>query len=214
MARANSAYDQSDPRALREMYLFLRTEVLELSSRWIVFKQLFAQGDARVKLLNKEVPAFFKMFHDSMRDGIFMSISRLTDDPNVSRKHTLSLGQLTGHAERVCGAADAGRMGALLAEIKKEREAIKVWRDKSGAHNDLHSAIDPLRPLPPIMFDSVGVVLGQVGDLLNLVGSLIGERPTDFESIIIFGDGDTIVSCIEQSKEHRFCPTKPRASHE
>src|SRR6185436_18084242 len=58
------------------MYEFVRCEVLELNARWIVFKQLFAQGEARVSLLNREVPALFSMFHDAVRDGILMSIAR------------------------------------------------------------------------------------------------------------------------------------------
>ena len=212
MATRNSVFDQSDPQVLREMYCFLRNEVLELNSRWIVFKQLFAQGDERVRLLNREVPSFFKMFHDSMRDGIFMSITRLTDKPKVSRKQTLSLRQLVGHRGLVCNGTVVSRWNALLGEIERERETIKVWRDTSGAHNDLDTVIDPARLLPPIMFDSVGIVVGLVEDLLNIVGPLLGEPPTDFENIIIFGDGDTIVSCIEQAKEHRLCRGKDQTT--
>lgn len=214
MTNTSSAPQQRQPHGLREMYDFLRNEVLELNAKWIVFKQLFARGEARIALFNREVPVFFSMVHDSMRDGIFISITRLTDKSKVIGKDTLSLRQLISHPELASDSSAAARAEGLLSKIEREREAIKAWRDRAGAHNDLYTAIDPqIHPLPPIMFDSVGIVLGLAADLLNVVGNHFNEPPTDFESITMFGDGDTIVSCVQKAKEHRLCAVRsPRSS--
>jgi len=192
------------------MYEFVRCEVLELNARWIVFKQLFAQGEARVSLLNREVPALFSMFHDAVRDGILMSIARLTDKPKVGRKDTLSLRQLIEHRDLVCDDAIATSLPEQLEKIEKEqRNAIRSWRDSSGAHNDLLTVLNPqVHPLPPIMFDSIGNVLRQMADLLNTIALFLGQHPTDFESIIMLGDGETIISCLESAKEHRLCRSR------
>jgi hypothetical protein len=213
MANKSSALHQRKPHGLREMYLFLRNEVLELNARWIVFKQLFAQGEARIALFNREVPVFFSMVHDSMRDGIFISITRLTDKSKVGGKDTLSLRQLVAHPELASDTSATANSEGLLDKIEREREAIKAWRNRSGVHNDLYTAIDPeIHPLPPIMFDSVGIVLRLAADLLNVVGNHLNEPPTDFESITMFGDGDTIVSCVQKAKEHRLCAVRnPRS---
>lgn len=209
MTNPSSTPHPRKPHGLREMYDFLRNEVLELNARWIVFKQLFAQGEARIALFNREVPVFFSMVHDSMRDGIFISITRLTDKSKVSGKDTLSLRQLIAHPELASDATAAALSEDLLDKIEGERKAIKAWRDRSGVHNDLYTVIDPqIHPLPPIMFDSVGIVLGLAADLLNVVSNHFNEPPTDFQSITMFGDGDTIVSCVLKAKEHRLCAVR------
>ncbi len=83
---------------------------------------------------------------------------------------------------------------------------MKTWRDKSGAHNDLRTIVQPqVHPLPKIMFDSVGVVLRLVSDFLNDIGHHFSYSPIDFADVIIPGDGDAIVRCLQRDHDHRSC---------
>lgn len=194
------------PDELREIYFAIRAEVVELNARWIVFKQLFATGQERISLFNSAAPSFFSMVHDSMRDGIFLSIVRLTEKPRVMGKDTLSLSQLLAQTQQVLKPHATEALKALLGSIEKERDAMKTWRNKSGAHNDLRTVVQPqVHPLPKIMFDSVGIVLSLLSDFLNDIGRHFGYSDTDFANVIISGDGDAIVRCLERAHEHRNC---------
>ncbi len=88
------------PDELREIYFAIRAEVVELNARWIVFKQLFATGQERIGLFSA-APSFFSMVHDSMRDGIFLSIVRLTEKARVMGKDTVSLAQLLAQTQQI-----------------------------------------------------------------------------------------------------------------
>ena len=88
---------------------------------------------------------------------------------------------------------------------------MKIWRDKSGAHNDLRTVVQPqVHPLPKIMFDSVGIVLSLLSDFLNEIGHHFGYSPTDFADVIIPGDGDAIVRCLQHAHDHRTCRVTTR----
>jgi hypothetical protein len=146
------------PDELRQIYFAVRAEVLELNAKWIVFKQLFASGEERMGLLNSAAPAFFSMAHDSMRDGVFLSITRLTDNAIVAGKETLSLSRLLAHTGQVLDSNAVEPLKALLRNIEKECGSMRVWRNKIGAHNDMRVFVQ-LHPAPTIMFDSVGIML-------------------------------------------------------
>ena len=194
------------PDDLREIYFAVRAEVAELNARWIVFKQLFATGQSRIGLFNSAAPAFFSMVHDSMRDGIFLSIVRLTDKARVAGKDKLSLSQLLAQTQKVVESNATEPLKVLLGSIEKELDAMKTWRNKSGAHNDLRTVVQPqVHPLPKIMFDSVGIVLRLLSDFLNNIGQHFGYSHTDFANVIMMGDGDAIVRCLERDHLHRNC---------
>jgi len=194
------------PDGLRETYAALRNEVVELNARWIVFKQLFASGNERIGLFNNAAPSFFSMVHDSMRDGIFLSITRLTDKSTVMGQDTLSLSRLLGQTQQILGSNATEPLRALLGSIEKESDSMRTWRNKIGAHNDLRMLVQPqIHPMPKIMFDSVGIVLRLLSDFLNNIGLNFGYSDTDFANVIIPGDGDAIVRCLERAHEHRSC---------
>lgn len=55
---------------------------------------------------------------------------------------------------------------------------MRTWRNKSGAHNDLRTAVQPhIHPLPKIVFDSVEVVLGLPSDFLNNIRQSLDIHP-------------------------------------
>ena len=188
------------PDGLRETYAALRNEVLELNARWIVFQQLFASGNERIGLFNSAAPSFFSMVHDSMRDGIFLQITRLTD----RRKDTLSLPKLLAQTKKVLKPNAIQSLETLLCRIREEQSPFKDWRDNVGAHNNLQMLLQQ-HLMPKIMFDSVGIVLGLISDFLNDFGRHFGYPDADFANVMIPGDGDAIVRSLERDNEHRSC---------
>lgn len=210
----NDIVEDQMPDEIREIYFAIRSEVVELNARWIVFKQLFATGQERIGLFNSAAPSFFSMVHDSMRDGIFLSIVRLTEKSRVMGKDTLSLSQLLTQTQKILELDATEALKAMLGSIEKEREAMKLWRDKSGAHNDLRTVVQPnVHPLPKIMFDSVGIVLSLLSDFLNNIGQHFGYPHTDFANVLMSGDGEQIVRCLEHAHEHRKCRVAGLAQH-
>jgi hypothetical protein len=188
------------PDGLRRSYFAIRGEVVELNARWIVFNQLFASGEGRIRLFNTAAPSFFSMVHDSMRDSIFLSIMRLTD----TGKGRLSLSHLLSQTKQVLSPTAVQSLKDLLQGIEEESDTMRTWRNRIGAHNDLRMFVE-VHPMPEIMFDSVGIVLKLLSDFLNNIGQHFGYPETDFADVRIPGDGDAIVRSLERDHEHRRC---------
>jgi len=193
------------PDGLRETYGCLVDEVVELNARWMVFKQLYASGDERIKLFNTTAPALFSMVHDSMRDGIFMSINRLAD-PLRDRQgnENLTLSRLIDYLQQPDNQSLLTRLKDLLQAIERESTPLRAWRNRRGGHNDLRTSVQyEVHPLPAIKFDSVEDVLRLTAEILNLVRTHFGYERTDFSAVIMLGDGDSIVRCLERAQHDR-----------
>jgi len=67
------------PMPIAEVYEGLKTEITWLHGRWIVYRQLFAQSEKRVELLNECASVFFYIVQGVLLWEVQVSLSKLTD---------------------------------------------------------------------------------------------------------------------------------------
>jgi AbiU2 len=94
---------------------------------------LFGTSRERVDLLIAAAPGFAPLLDASLWDTVLLHISRLTDNPQVASKDTLTL-------KRLPQLVDPGirpRVQDLLDDVVKKAGFARDWRNRRIAHRDL-----------------------------------------------------------------------------
>jgi hypothetical protein len=143
-----------------------------------------------------------------------MSINRLTDRKRDRQgNENLTLSRLIDHLKHLDNQGLLTRLKDLLQGIEKESKPLRLWRNRRGGHNDLRTTVQcEVHQLPAITLASIEDVLRLTAEILNLVRTHFGYERTDFGVVIMLGDGDAIVQCLERAKQHRNCKIKGTAT--
>ncbi len=178
-----------------DIFKRLKNEVNEIHFRWVVYRQVYAQGPKEIELLNKNGAYFFYIVQHLFMDNVALSFSKLTD-PNKQRSNeNLSLKQLTVLAN------DSGNLE--LAQILKEKfeellngcEKFRTLRNKRIAHADLEHAMGVAEePLPGISRQYVEDALALLRDFMNTYELAVSGSQTLYDEIILdLGSGGDIL---------------------
>lgn len=141
----------------------IHTEVCELHFKWKFFSQLFTEKQ-RFEILKATAPSLFAYVQDLMLHDIILCIARLTDPYKPKGRANLSfdsilaeIGDPSLHME----------VSEIISKINAKTGAIRNWRNKKLAHNDLAKAIEGT-PLPPIYIIDLSEVLKLTSQVLNI----------------------------------------------
>ena len=116
--------------------------------KWGQYRQLFAQSQRRVDLINQAAGHFFRILQDALFEDIILHLARLTDPAQSGHKHksqdNLSLWRL----QMLVPETLSVEVADLVQEALAACSAPRVWRNKRLAHRDLTVALatadDPL----------------------------------------------------------------------
>jgi hypothetical protein len=166
-------------RDLGEIYAALWQEVAGIHSKWAEYLVLYGTRESRVNLLNRAAPRFARLVQDTLWENVVLHIARLTDPPKSMRKSNLSVRSLAQHIDHTETKSEVER---LVARAIVESEFCRDWRNRHLAHRDLKLALARgAEPLKPGSRQSVRIVLGTLGESLNVVSSHYLSSTTGFE---------------------------------
>ncbi len=130
------------------IYNALRNEVAWVHAKWNQYQQLYARSPDRIALLNQVARHFFGVLQDVFLEDILLHLARLTDQPKVSGKDTLTLRRLPAVISGTQLKADVTN---LLDTALNACKSIREWRNRRLAHRDLALVMAmPTDPLPGI----------------------------------------------------------------
>jgi hypothetical protein len=115
------------PDRLRLHLRRLHLEFLVLCTRWIHFRQLFADGPETIELLNRVAPSFFGHLQLVHLDHLVIGLCRITDKKEVARKDTLTLERL------ILDAADHKSLSIELRSRLKKITRVEASNAPAGA---------------------------------------------------------------------------------
>ena len=139
------------PSSVEEVYAVLKTEVTWLHGRWICYRQLFAESERRIDLLNECASTFFFIIQDVLLDEVQVSLSKLTDPAKSGKFDNLSLEQLQARLEGHGAASLATANRVLLDKLHTQCAPFREWRNKKLAHLDLSTSMKATtNPLPGV----------------------------------------------------------------
>jgi len=169
---------------------------------YVIFSQLYATSKDRLNLLADTAPSFFRVVQRVLLDDILLSLSRLTDRPEIGGQRNLCIRRL---ADAVQGLGDPPFFASVLSQVEDIEAScrpFRVARNKRIAHTDLPTVFDRAgQPLPPVTRETIEKALSLLRGLLNFVVGHFESVETAYEYVQLIGDGDTIAHHLKRSQE-------------
>jgi AbiU2 len=193
--------DEKEPsKDLISAFEAIEEDVLWLHAKWQVFRQLFGKSEKRVALLNNFAPDFFQIVHDSILYDIFLTLSRLTDPPEMGRWKNLTFKRLANMLE-TAGRQDLVReLAPTVDRIEAACKPIRPWRNKLIAHKDFGAGVQYAPdPLPGVSRQMVEEALVVIREFMNHLHMALKNAETEYADIPLRGDGDQIVWYLKEA---------------
>jgi hypothetical protein len=187
------------PSAIAEVFEELKNEVSWLNAKWIIYRQLFAHSEKRIKLLNECASACFRIIHDTLLGEVQITISKLTDPALMKENVNLSLEQL----QKLCEAQGEDdfvkSLQVQLIDLKNKYRAIRIRRNKELAHFDLTTILQSnLNPLPGISRKMIKEALEMISNYMNTIEVHYTGSETGYEHFLMNGsDGEALISMLK-----------------
>ena len=153
---------------LGNVYFRLYNECAVLHFRWAQYVELFGRNEARIALVNRVAPMFFRLLQDALWDDALMHIARLTDERISGQRETLSIQQLPG---LVGEGATRHELQRRVTDCLAASKVARDWRNRRLAHIDYNLAIRTAtaKPLEPASREQVTTALQAIARVLNVV---------------------------------------------
>lgn len=184
-----------------EMFELLKQEVIEIHYRWIIYRQVYAQGPDVTKLLNNNGVHFFYITQYLFLDYMALSFSKLTDQNKQGSNENLSLKQLIVFANDSRENDLAQELKVIFDTLYKSCEKFRTLRNKRIAHADLDHATGKVNEcLPGISRTYVEDALYLLRKFMNTFEVWIQDSSTVYEEThIAFGtDGDALIESLRK----------------
>ncbi|MFA5865255.1 MAG: hypothetical protein WC975_11285 [Phycisphaerae bacterium] len=199
---------------LGSVYNALTNDVTWLHFKWSQYRQLFAQSEKRIDLLNEAAGFFFRIVQDIFFEDVLLHLTRLTAPVKSYGKSNLTLHCLV---QLVPDPELAAEVKTLVDAANGACKSALDWRNRRLAHHDLDLALATAKdPLPGISRADVEAALVAIRTALNRLeghywNSEVGYQYSRGEP----GNADALVFYLqkgvsaEQAKSERFQEGRP-----
>ena len=195
------------PANIEDIYQELQGEILWLHGRWIIYRQLFAQSEKRLDLLNACGASFFYVIEEVLHGDVLLSLCKLTDPASTRTRagnfDNLSLQQLHQQVEAVEPHL-AARLKKLLDTLDDKCRDFRAWRNKRLAHADLVTAMQSgVHPLPGISRQMIEDALTLIREYMNTIEGHYCNNRVAYNLFIMNKDGHALVSILIDGLRYR-----------
>lgn len=157
------------PDPTREIFDAIKEEVAWVHTKWAIYKELFGTSDERLRLLTQCAYAFFLILSDVLKDDLFISLSRLTDNAGKKDRKNLSFEQLQRQVEKNGDRELSSRLRQTLDDLRGKSKVLVSHRNKRLAHRDLETVRVKTANLERISVQMVEEVLSLMADYMNSI---------------------------------------------
>jgi hypothetical protein len=186
------------PEGIEEVFKELRSEIIWLHVRWIIYRQLFETSERRIDLLNECASVVFYVIEETLIDEMQLCLSKLTDSASSGRNKNLCLEHL---CIRIRDAGELKMANSLLGILSKIRVSCKPFRfhrHKRIAHFDLNTSLHK-NLLPTVTRKTIEEVLEAIRDFMNVIQSYYydSEQVYKYYGVMEHG-GDKLVGLLKK----------------
>jgi HEPN superfamily AbiU2-like protein len=175
-----AGYESKMGATLGVMFNRFYNECAGLHWKWDEYVVLFGTKESRVDLLNRVAPGFFRIVEDALWEDVLLHICRLTDDPDVGRRHrqTLSVRRLP----TLVASEIQREVRRRVTSATKKCDFARDWRDRHIAHKDLQLALEKgTTPLAKASRRRVNDAINSITAVLQAVESHYCDTTTAYE---------------------------------
>jgi len=192
------------PPEIAEVYEPLYQDVCWLHAKWEIFRQLYAEKEENVELMNVSAPTFFRMYQDVSLDDILLTISRLTDPYRTSKSDNLSMEQLVSRVNATAHPLLRDELKQLLDRAASQCSFARTLRHKRIAHNDLLTKLKAsVDPLPIITLKKIEGALTAIRSIMNKVEQYYQNTTVMYDHMALHDNGNTILARLREAKTYR-----------
>jgi hypothetical protein len=170
----------------------IHLEVCELHFKYRYFAQLFMDKQS-LQIATATAPSFFGHIQNVMLHDIILCIGRLTDPAGPKSRENLSFYSILADIHDVSLHAEVCQ---IVSNIKAKTGAIRNWRNKKLAHNDLANALHDTH-LQPIYVADLEEVIKLTGNIVNIFYRRFRDMEVAYDECITSGDGDSLMFYLE-----------------
>lgn len=200
-------------RELGSVHNALYNELVSLHTRWILYRQLFAQPD-RIALLNEAAGFLFHVLQNVMYENVILGLARLTDPPRSAGKDNLTLRRLP---DLIPDASLCLEVEDLVQKALDACEFARDWRNRRLAHNDLALLLaTSTDPLSGVSRNDIEGALDAFRNLVNRLEQHYRHSEVAYQQVVLgLGTGDSLVSYlrkgvqVERARRQRLREGRP-----
>jgi hypothetical protein len=160
-------YEKSLGPELGSIFAELWQELVWLHTVWREYRVIFGSSPEQLDIANQAASSFFYMVEESLREGVFLNLARLTDPPQSAGKSNLSVTRLR---ELVKPELEA-ELVALIEAAKEATSFARDWRNRYIAHTHLPLAMGDkgAAPLESASRAAVERALTSLDEVMNTI---------------------------------------------
>ena len=178
----------------------LWNECAWLHLKWGEYVALFGTKPSRVELLNASARGFFSLLDSSLWEDVLLHICRLTDDPQVGRRQTLTVLRLP----TLVDPAIHDKIRALVSVAVKRTKFARDWRNRHIAHRDLRLALNRgAKRLAPASRKRVRDAIAAIVTVLGAVEQHYRKTTTAYDHVSHLGDAEALLYVLRDGVEAR-----------
>jgi hypothetical protein len=194
----------SIPPQIDDIYSALSKEVTWLHGRWICYRQLFAESERRIEMLNECAATFFFIIQDVLIGEVQVCLSKLTDPAKTGKHDNLSLEQLQLRLEQFGDTKLAQINRVTLDSLLREATPFRTWRNKQLAHLDLLTSMKAFpNPLPEVSRKMIEDALSLVRQYLNSIEHHYNDSEIGYNHFIMSSDGDALLATLRYGLRYK-----------
>jgi hypothetical protein len=191
--------DKALPEEIAAVFEALKSEIIWLHGRWIIFEQLYGTSPESVEMLNQIAATYFYVTQEILLNDILISIGRLTDKPRFGRSENLSIGQIVSRIDKKKYPELAARLEERLNAIETLCESIRIHRNKKLAHRDYDLTLKIAAPLPAIKFKAIMDTLEAIRIFMNERELHFRDSTTAYEAFAMRADGKSLINGLKKA---------------
>jgi hypothetical protein len=201
-----AAIINSFPSGTGEIFYELWRNMVHLHMNWKNYRTLYGTSAERIDLLKWAASVFFGLLNGILWHDIILSIARLTDPAQSSRKCNASLAYLRERLASFMDTPSLDTLNSKLQDIQSYCDPIRQIRNRLLAHDDLATALNyHSDPLPSISRAYIEDALERLRDFLGDIEEYFCGSRTHHLHVIFNHDGEDLISKLEDALEHEKC---------
>lgn len=185
---------------LKEVCDTIYYEISLATLKWHIYKQLFAMDENRLKLLEHTANAFFIVCQDSFISDVFISLSRLTENPKSGKGARVSIRRLLFYLDQNDPHSFYKGYDSLVSKAEQCCLDIHKHRNETVGHLSLSAILNmPIDPLPELTINQIDNAIKCIQDSFVAFSENVLNESNLFYPFIVKGDADALVHHLQIS---------------
>lgn len=195
------------PETLRPIWEALYNEVLAAHMRWIFFRQLFAESEERINVLNAAASTFFGVIQSILLNDVQLTLSKLADRALTNGKANATLERLVKVMATSSEQPLMEKLNQLLIAYRASCERITHRRNTQIAHYDHATLLEQYEggstaPLGPSRRE-IEEALAALRCFMEPAEIYLTARPTAYQEVFCQADGEALVSVLQKGLRYQ-----------